>query len=207
MQTILPNSWMGLVSCVATVMLMSACTTLESTRVPLDQSVHFVTPAGTDVVVKPGTYRVEPAGDLELQLLSEQGAAVVLRAESVSELSSPPEASDHTAMIMAFEPDAYDVVLQRPGRPALVAHGSVSGIQSRAPLTSLRAGLTQNMSKGPADLMGCVAHYVESTCSPCPYHYSGCDCPIQATLYYVKITNLGSSTAPPSKARFKNASA
>ncbi|MEP6957895.1 MAG: hypothetical protein ABI980_04130 [Nitrospirota bacterium] len=168
-QTMLPNSWMGFVSCLATVMLMSACTTVEYPMVQLDQSVHFVTPAGTDVLVKPGTYRVEPAGESEIHLLSEPGATpVVLHAQSVSELSSPPgpHASEPAAMIMIFEPDAYDVVLRRPGRPALAAHGSVSGIQSRA-LQSPRAAIASRYeAKGAVDLVGCTLTSLSKDVAP-----------------------------------------
>ena len=200
----LPQSWIG-VLCLATVMLMSACTAVESTLVQFDQSVHFVTPAGTDVVVKPGVYRVEPAGDSEIQLLSRPGAApVVLQAEAVSELRNPPGVSDPTAMVMAFEPDAYDVVLRQPGRPALAAHGSVSGVQSRALLgVNQITKFRQEPGKG-ADLVGCIAHYQKQT--NCGCWAGSCGCTGWKTYYYLQTTNRGGGTASPSKARFTNAS-
>ena len=46
------------IPCLAGVLLIFACTTVEPTWVQLDQSVHFLTPAGTDIVVKPGTDRL-----------------------------------------------------------------------------------------------------------------------------------------------------
>ena len=217
-QTMFPHSWIGVVPGFATVLLMSACATSKSPAiqpdrsvhvVQLDQSAHFVTPAGVDVVVKPGMYRVEPGGESEIQLLPEQeGAPIVLHAESVGELSSPPDApSDHTAMILAFEPDVYNVVLQRRGRTALTAQGSVSGIQSRGTLFMApfrEAKQRQYEAKGAIDLAGCIAHVTQTVCTAC--NYFGCSGQVCSPVkrYYGTITNLGNSTAGPFSATFTN---
>lgn len=208
-QAILTHSWIGFVFCLVSVMLMTACTTVESPWVQLDQSVHFVTPADTDIVVKPGVYRVEAAGDdSEIQLLSEPGATpVVLRAESLSELSTPPDGSTPTAMIMIFEPETYDIVLRRPGRPALATHGSVSGVQSRGTFyysVPSRSQTVDNMNMKGADLVGCIAHYDRQIGCGC---FNGrCGCSGLKRYYYFRVTNLGNTTASQNTARFTNAS-
>lgn len=204
-QTMLPHSWIGLVPCLATVMLISACTTFQSPAVRLDQPVHFVTPAGADIVVKPGMYRVEPAGDSDIHLLSEQGAApVVLHAEAVSEPRSSPDASDHVAIVMDFEPDGYAVVLRQPGRPTLAARGSVSGIQSRGPMSAKPIpGVRVAIESKAADLVGCIVHKAVSRYICIAW---GCGYTSTEHRYWFKITNRGGGPAGQSKARFTNGS-
>ena len=71
-------------------MVLSACSTAgtppaknqtsakDPSQIKLNQAVHFFAPDGSAVVVQPGAYRVESAGDSQLRLVSSTGDAPIL---------------------------------------------------------------------------------------------------------------------------------
>jgi len=104
-------------------------TTITSTMVLMEQSVHFTAPDGGPVVVEPDDYRVEPTADTQLRLIPGKGGAPLL-------LSAVPtthdiEVSKPFPLLLALNDDARNLVLLFPDGSALDAAGSLSGIQSR----------------------------------------------------------------------------
>jgi hypothetical protein len=99
--------------------------------VSLTQAVHFTDATSQNVVVGPGSYRVDAEGTNRISLLpSETGEAVVIDAVSFThqeavERPVPVTVSDPE------QPDVLHVVLVLPNGQALAATGSLSGTRSR----------------------------------------------------------------------------
>jgi len=132
-------------------LVLSACSTVsmppaknqtsakDPSQIQLNQAVHFFAPDGSAVVVQPGTYRVETAGDSQLQLVSNTGTApILLSAHAVPSTADVPEP---VALGTLFESEIYHVVVLSPGNQALETHGSASGVTSRGGFTANQAML------------------------------------------------------------------
>lgn len=191
------------VSCLVTVMFLSACSTIETpqhaqegdasaqdpTRIQFTQPLHFSAPEGSDVVVQAGTYRVEQATGSQIRLVpSGDGLPILLSAKAVS---SGIDVAAPIALALPFEPDAYDLVLLVPGGQVLETRGSVSGVLPRGVSSRLRAILVPPLAfevqqpPGP-DL------WVRSI-------FRG-SCPEPGNVVFTVI-NSGTETAGPSTAR------
>src|SRR5689334_24324030 len=102
-------------------LVLSACSTAgtppaknqtsakDPSQIHLKQAVHFSAPDGSAVVVQPGVYRVEPAGDSQLQLVSNTGAApILLSAHATPSAADVPEP---VALGTLFESEVYHLIL------------------------------------------------------------------------------------------------
>ena len=134
---------------VSAMLVLSACSTAgtppgknqtsakDPSQIQLNQAVHCSAPDGSAVVVQPGTYRVEPAGDSQLQLVSSTGAApILLIAHAMPSTADVPKP---VALGTLFESEVYHLVLLSPGHSALETHGSASGVASRGGFTAQQA--------------------------------------------------------------------
>ena len=101
----------------------------SSATITLEKSVHFVTPDGSDVVIQPGTYTIEPAEEWLLVIPGERRDALLLEAIRTQHNEALKAAK---AMSQSGEADDYRIVLLLPGGKGLEAIGSVSGVRSRA---------------------------------------------------------------------------
>lgn len=190
------------VCCVASLMLISACSTTDTsqqahgtaaqdaTKIQFDRAVHFTTPDGNDVVVGPGAYRVEQATGSQIRLVPAGDAPpILLGAQAVT---SDAEIPVPIAMAVPFESDAYDLYLLLPRGPALGAHGSVSGVQSRmAPIGDPPSPAEPKLP----DLVPSVIKYVAETCFfvYCEYHRLD-----------FSISNRGTAISGNTSARLEN---
>ncbi len=104
----------------------------DSTTIYFNMAVHFLAPDGHDVLVQPGTYRVESA-DNGLQFIPAQGDAQLIGVE-VS--THEEELDDPLVVSLAGKVDEYKdihlVMLLLPGGKSLEAAGSYSGVRERA---------------------------------------------------------------------------
>ena len=132
-----------IVATIATCLLLKACVLRQdapSTVPPpsteiraallidLDRPLHFITIDGADTIAPAGVYRVEPAQDAQLRLMSDGQAPILIAAVNTThdiDLSIP------FALTFAQQEDQPHVLLLMPGGQALDAVGSVSGIRSR----------------------------------------------------------------------------
>lgn len=106
--------------------------TPEAPAVLLEQPSHFTAPDGADVLVAPGTYRVEQSAETKLRLVADfPQSAIEIQATATTHeetLASP------LALALAEEGQEDDVhlVLLLPDGRGLDATGSLSGTRARA---------------------------------------------------------------------------
>lgn len=103
------------------------------TRVMLEQPVHFLAPDGSDLVIKPGTYSVEPAEEWirlmagqerhDAQLIEARASSHTLELEHTLAMSLPGESEE--------EADLHHILVLLPGGKSLEATGTYSGIRPR----------------------------------------------------------------------------
>ena len=111
--------------------------TFADTTVALEQPVHFTTAEGSDVVLNPGEYMIEPAEEW-LRVTPGEGQAVdalLLEAQS-----APHEESLSAPLALSApgeQPDTHHLALLLPGGKRLEAIGSYSGLRSRGTLSLL----------------------------------------------------------------------
>ena len=103
--------------------------TNSSTSITIANAVHFVTPDGSDVLVEPGTYRLEMAEEWLRLVPGERKDALLLEASNIQHDEILEVA---TALSHSEAPDTHRIALLLPGGIGLQAIGSKSGIQSRA---------------------------------------------------------------------------
>ena len=113
---------------------------VQERTVSLTQAVHFTDVKGQDVVVGPGSYRVDAEGTNRIRLVpAETGGAVVVEAISLTHQQTVESRVPVT--IPGEDPDVIHIVLVLPNGQALDAPGSYSGALSRAvtraPLTAV----------------------------------------------------------------------
>lgn len=115
--------------------LVAADTVPPNPTIALQKAVHFLTAAGEDLVVEPGTYEVEAAKEgLQLTPQGGEGAkAVVVQAQAL------PHGESLTAPKIDVGPageDQYRVALLLPDGTSLEAVGSYSGVSTRAVIST-----------------------------------------------------------------------
>ncbi len=134
-----PKRFIGLMSLLGCLAVLYACSTPHSTdtadqgeaTVEIDQSVHFLTPDGEDVIVSPGAYEIKVEKD-GLRLIAEEGTSaesIVIDAESAKHEES---VKNPTAIMLSEEKDSQVITLLLPDGKRWEASGSESGIHSRA---------------------------------------------------------------------------
>jgi hypothetical protein len=109
-------------------------------RIHLEKEAYFTGPDGSALTLPPGSYDVETTNDSTLRLL-EQGGGPALIVGATSMRHEEP-LSDLTAALILTDEDTLHLVLLHPNGGALDAVGSLTGVQSRAPLTRPSNALT-----------------------------------------------------------------
>jgi len=106
--------------------------TTEST-IELPKAIHFLTPAGDDVEVGPGTYHVE-AAEAWLKLVPEgEGPASAILLEATVGEHDKPVADPSIRLDQDPEnQDVFHLAMLQPGGMGLEAVGTESGIRPRA---------------------------------------------------------------------------
>lgn len=114
--------------------------TIDATVIDLPESAHFQTKEGADHIIGAGPYRVNGDGSDGLTLQELEGTgAVMLKAEAVThdfELRGP------IALAVPEGDDRRHIVLMMPGGQALNAIGSLSGVSSRATVSTTVSRMT-----------------------------------------------------------------
>lgn len=142
--------------CLVSAMLLLACSTPDTpqaekhtaqdpTQIEIKQSLHFSAHNGENVLVQPGTYRVQQVSDSELRLVSSTAASPILVAAYATHSDS--DVPKPVAMGTLFESEAYYLVLLLPNHRALETYGSVSGVQSRGGFGALKGTVFLNAGK------------------------------------------------------------
>ena len=128
MKLILMRSILGVLFLVMANPLLAAETHLAPT-VKLDQAINFLAADGSDVLVRPGTYKVEAAEEWLRLVPGERRDALLLEAHQTQydeTLHSPK------AMLTDNAGDKHRLVLLLPGGTGPEAIGSASVVRSRA---------------------------------------------------------------------------
>ena len=97
--------------------------------IELTRSIHFISADGSDVVIEPGRYQIEPAEDWLRVIPGERRDALLLQAQATGHdepIRTP------LVRLMPGEEDLYSLVLLLPDGRAMEAIGSISGVRSRA---------------------------------------------------------------------------
>ena len=105
------------------------------TTITISQPVHFLTPDGTDVIVNPGNYDVEAAGNILRLQSSNNKDPIHIQAGSAP---FPDEVESPVAMAIPMPEEGIYLALAVPEGTGLEAMGSYSGIHARG------AGLLQS---------------------------------------------------------------
>ena len=100
--------------------------------IELEQEVHFLTPAGEDIVVPPGPYTIE-AEQTTLQLILDNE-------ETTQPITIQTDTTTHEKLLNAARPvsvpldtDQHVIALLLPNGKAIQAIGSYSGVRTRRP--------------------------------------------------------------------------
>lgn len=108
---------------------------LSPTTITISQPVHFLTPDGTDVIVNPGNYDVEAAGNILRLQSSNNKDPIHIQAGSAP---FPDEVESPVAMAIPMPEEGIYLALGVPEGTGLEAMGSYTGIHARG------AGLLQS---------------------------------------------------------------
>ncbi len=108
---------------------------IAGTTVTFEKAIHFLTTDGSDVLVKPGTYQFEAAGEWLRLIPGERRDALLLDAQQSTHQEQIQEA---TAVSTVGEDDEHILALLLPSGESLEAIGSYSGARSRAVLSGTR---------------------------------------------------------------------
>lgn len=106
------------------------------TLVILQETVHFTSPDGQDVVAEAGSYRIEPTVEANLRLVPENGRVPLQIAATTNNYEL--ESAVPIAISLPIDHDTVYVALVLPGGSALDALGSRSGVRERTRWTSTR---------------------------------------------------------------------
>lgn len=102
------------------------------TTIELDTPVHFLTPDGSNVVIKAGTYAIEPAEEWIRVMHGERRDAVLLEAtKGAHELELEQPMALSVSGESEDDQDNHHVMLLLPGGESLEATGTYSGIRAR----------------------------------------------------------------------------
>lgn len=123
----------------------------EFPDVLFEQPSHFSAPDGADVLVAPGTYRVEQSAETQLRLFADLGQPTIEIQATATTHEETLAAPLALAITDGSQADELHLVLLLPDGRGLDATGSLSGTRSRATsrvltATQLRAGVAQSAS-------------------------------------------------------------
>lgn len=124
-----------LILCVLLAPRISAGMQDQSTIV-FDKPLHFRDADGNDIVVPPGTYRVDEAAPIRLRLATANGMGAVFLIQA-TEINHEESLSGAVARTMPGEEGLQLIRLLLPGNKGLEASGSLTGIGSRATLSPI----------------------------------------------------------------------
>ena len=140
---------------------------VDPSSITLEQPVHFLTPDGSDVVIKPGTYEAEAAQEWIRLIPDERRNAILLEAlpttheEALSSpigLSLPPGEGENS--------DVHHLLLLLPDGTGLDAIGTYSGIRSKGLLSKVTPPrITQALQKAKTTVQS-AAQQVTQTLPP-----------------------------------------
>jgi len=100
-------------------------------EITLTKSLHFVSGDGSDLVVSPGTYAVQPGNGPRLELMSTFGIVADNRTlEAVSTNVGQPVATP-VALYIPWQDDEHHIIFVQPSGAGLEAVGTGSGVRSR----------------------------------------------------------------------------
>jgi hypothetical protein len=105
----------------------------------LDSAIHFMSPEGQDMVVNPGTYRVEQQGS-QLRLTSVEGQGGLVVSATNTTHGESLDAPAALAMVEEGQDDDVHVLLLLPDYTGLEAVGTISGVQKRGTMSKMMAG-------------------------------------------------------------------
>lgn len=109
--------------------MIGSTSAVSAATLTLEQSIHFFSAEGSDVVIEPGTYQVEAAEEWLRVISGKRRDALLLDTSSATH----HEAIDHPLVrLIPGEEDQYSLVLLLPNGTTMEASGSVSGVRSRA---------------------------------------------------------------------------
>ena len=103
-----------------------------SAAITLDRPLHFITAKGEDAVVQAGAYKVESVMDVNLDLIREGQASVLLQALPGTHTERISKAT--ALLIPEGRGDLWHLVLLMPDGKRLDALGSASGVRPRGDL-------------------------------------------------------------------------
>ena len=137
----------------------------EPPVVLFEQPSHFTTPDGTDVLVAPGTYRVEQSAETQLRLVADPPQPAIEIQATATTHEETVAAPLALAIAEESQADEIHLVLLFPDGRGLDATGSLSGTRSRGTsrivaATQLRSSLVQStglfsgMASQPSVLYG-----------------------------------------------------
>ncbi len=97
--------------------------------IELKHPLHFLAPDSSDLIVKPGSYKIEPAEEW-IRLISDERRNALLIATHISQHE---ESIDHPTSILASgeNQDTYHLVLLLPDGQKFESMGTISGIRGR----------------------------------------------------------------------------
>lgn len=104
-------------------------------EIVLERRVIFQGVDGNPAPVEPSSYWVESAGKDALRLVPSIGEAITIVAQATTHEEN---LSINIALAEHWEEDEFHIALMMPGGDGLDAHGSLSGVQSRAARRTLR---------------------------------------------------------------------
>lgn len=125
--------------------LSNAGASTSPTTVTFDQPLHFLTPAGEDVVIRAGSYDVFPVqGNLRLRsVLGVGGYDLAAKTFNSEETQMEPWA----LLVDGDQVDSQHLVYLHPGELGLQAEGSISGVRERGGFSSRwRSRLSNRLS-------------------------------------------------------------
>ena len=104
----------------------------DSPAVLLDTASHFTAPDGTDVLVAPGTYRIEQSAETQLRLVTDPPQPAIEIQATATTHEETVAAPLALAIAEEGQADEIHLVLLLPDGRGLDATGSLSGTRSRA---------------------------------------------------------------------------
>jgi hypothetical protein len=135
-------------------------------RIALERPVHFQSSSGTDVVASAGNYQVQPAGEMQLRLIPQEGSPITVRAQSSTHqvyLVTP------LALAIPWGEDEQHILLAMPDGQSLVAVGSLSGVRGRGTATLSQPPLVLGQPGFAPQLQSLtnpIVYPVKTGCSP-----------------------------------------
>ena len=125
----LPHLTFGLVLILLFCLPNGAQSEQDTPHISLEQSVHFLSPGGDDVVVNPGTYLIEQREAWLRLTAGERTDAILIQAETITHGDSLESVQ---ALSVEGESDRHHLLLLFPQGHGMESVGTYSGIRSRS---------------------------------------------------------------------------